>query len=134
VEQSSGNAEDQSGKSFSERSLHDYKELSQKVEDSLVLLEMAVEASDEGSFAEVRGDLNYIRTRLDDLELKSLLNGEVDANSSYISINAGAGAPRLRLGGYAPAHVHPLGRKQGYRVEVLNMNDGEEAESNRPPC
>src|SRR6185312_9249957 len=74
-----------------ERSVQDYNELQQKVEDGLVLLEMAVEAEDEGSFLEVKNDLKYIRARLDDLELKSLLNGEVDANSSYISINAGAG-------------------------------------------
>ena len=80
-----------------------------------MLLDMAVEATDEAAFLEVQSDLTYIKTRLDDLELKSLLNGEVDINSAYISINAGAGlgdAGGQRLHRGAPSsfpmrHVQP---------------------------
>ena len=72
-----------------ERSVKDYYELTQKVEDSLVLLDMAEEASDEQSFKEVLGEIKELNFKLNDLELKSLLNGETDGNSSYISIHAG---------------------------------------------
>lgn len=115
-------------KVFLERSLQDYNELSQKVEDGIVLLDMAVEASDEASFQEVKGDLKYIRTRLEDLELKSLLNGEVDANSSYISINSGAGGTEACDWAAMLLRMYTRwAENQGYSVEVLSMNDGEEA-------
>lgn len=115
-------------KVFLERSLNDYKDLNQKVEDSLVLLEMATEAQDEESFNEVLGDLTYIKTRLDDLELKSLLNGEVDINSAYISINSGAGGTEACDWAAMLLRMYTRwAERQGYKIEVLNMNDGEEA-------
>lgn len=115
-------------KVFLERSLNDYNELNQKVEDSLVLLEMAVEASDEGSFNEVRSELTYIKSRLDDLELKSLLTGEADYNNAYISINAGAGGTEACDWAAMLLRMYTRwAERQGYAIEVMTMNDGEEA-------
>jgi len=115
-------------KVFLERAIADYKELTQRVEDGLTLLEMAVEAGDEGSFNEVKNDLGKIDAKIADLELKSLLNGEVDANSSYISINAGAGGTEAQDWASMILRMYTRwAEKQGYRVEVLSMNDGEEA-------
>ncbi len=115
-------------KVFLERSLLDYKELTQKVEDGLVLLDMAVEANDEQSFSEVRNDLVYIKTRLEDLELKSLLNGEVDINSAYISINSGAGGTEACDWAAMLLRMYTRwAEKQGYRIDTMSMNDGEEA-------
>ena len=78
-------------KVFLEKSVKDYLELHQRVEDSLVLLEMASEATDEASFLEVKAEIKSIQARIGDLELASLLSGEVDGNNSYLSINSGAG-------------------------------------------
>jgi len=111
-----------------DRAIQDYKELNQKIEDGLVLLEMAVDAQDESSFLEVKNDLQYIRSRLDDLELKSLLNGEVDANSSYLSINSGAGGTEACDWAAMLMRMYVRwAENQGYKVDVLSRNDGEEA-------
>jgi len=111
-----------------EKSVNDYNELNQKVEDALVLLEMAVEAHDEASFTEVKNEFSYINTRLEDLELKSLLNGEVDPNSAYVAIHAGAGGTESQ--DWASMLLRMYSRwaeDQGYKVELLSRNDGEEA-------
>ncbi len=111
-----------------ERAIQDYHEVSQKIEDGLVLLEMATEAADESSFVEVKADLSFIQTRLDDLELKSLLDGEVDANGSYISINSGAGGTEACDWAAMLLRMYTRwAESQGYKIEVLSMNDGEEA-------
>lgn len=111
-----------------ERAVQDYQELYQKIEDGIVLLEMATEALDEGSFLEVKNDLSYIQSRLEDLELKSLLDGEVDANSSYISINSGAGGTEACDWAAMLLRMYTRwAENQGYKVEALSMNDGEEA-------
>ena len=115
-------------KVFIERALQDYNELTQKVDDGLVLLEMAVDAQDEASFLEVKGDMQFIRARLDDLEMKSLLNGEVDGNSAFISINAGAGGTEAQDWAAMLLRMYTRwAEKQGYKVDVMSLNDGEEA-------
>ena len=111
-----------------ERSVGDYQEMNQKVEDALVLLDMAAEAEDEGAFNEVRDDLNMMQGRLADLELKSLLNGEVDGNNSYISINSGAGGTEAQDWAAMLLRMYTRwAEKQGYKVEILSLNEGEEA-------
>ena len=115
-------------KVFIERALQDYNELTQKVDDGLVLLEMAVDAQDEASFLEVKGEMQLIRARLDDLEMKSLLNGEVDGNNAFISINAGAGGTEAQDWAAMLLRMYTRwAEKQGYKVDVMSLNDGEEA-------
>ncbi len=111
-----------------ERAVTDYRDLNQKVEDNLVLLEMAVEAADEGSFQEVLGDLKNIQSRIDDLELKSLLNGEADGLNAYISINSGAGGTEAQDWASILLRMYTRwAEQQGFKVEVQSLNEGEEA-------
>lgn len=111
-----------------ERSVGDYRELHQKVEDGLVLLDMAVEAEDESSFGEVKDELPAIQSKLADLELKSLLNGEMDGKNAYISINSGAGGTEAQDWAAMLLRMYTRwAEDQGYKVETLSMNEGEEA-------
>ena len=87
-------------------------------------------------FNEVKTDLGHIKTRLDDLELKSLLNGEVDINSAFISINAGAGgteaqdwASMLLMRGVL---IRWAESAKVIRVELVSQNDGEEWPESSP--
>ncbi len=115
-------------KVFLERAIGDYQNLTQRIEDGLTLLEMAVEAVDENSFKEVKADLAGIEAKIADLELKSLLNGEVDANSAYISINSGAGGTEAQDWASMLLRMYTRwAEKQGYKIEFLSQNDGEEA-------
>lgn len=98
------------------------------MEDSLVLLEMAKEADDEASFQEVIRDTQALSAEIDDLELKKLLSGEMDANSAYLSINSGAGGTEAC--DWASMLLRMYTRyadKQGFKAEVLEMTDGDGA-------
>lgn len=115
-------------KSILEKAVGEWTQFHGRLEDAKVWLEMAVEASDEESFKEVKSEIKVIKKIGDDLELKRVLSGELDSNSTYLSINSGAGgtescdwaAMLLRMyTRYADKH--------GYRCEVLDMSEGEEA-------
>lgn len=115
-------------KVFLEKSVKDYRELNQKVEDGLVLLDMAVEAQDESSFLEVQNELKTVQGRIGDLELASLLNGELDGNNGYISINSGAGGTEAQDWASMLLRMYTRwAERQGYNVEILSLNEGEEA-------
>src|SRR5690606_19837987 len=77
--------------SMIEKSVGDWQSLASRLDDADVLLEMLVEEDDEKSFEELKSELQDLEKLSDDLEMKKLLNGELDANSAFISINSGAG-------------------------------------------
>lgn len=115
-------------KTLLERSVGEYDSFGNRLSDAQVLLEMAVEAQDEGSFAEVKAEVVALEKYGQELELKRVLNGELDANSAYLSINAGAGGTEscdwadmlLRMyTRYADQH--------GYKVQVIDITEGEGA-------
>ena len=115
-------------KSLLERSVQQYKTIISHIDDTLVLLEMAVDESDESVFAEVKAELTKLSTALEDLELKSFLSGESDGNSAYISINSGAGGTEACDWAQMLFRMYTrYAEREGYKVEVLSMTEGEEA-------
>lgn len=115
-------------KSLLEKSVVDFNILDQKVEDAIVLLEMAMEGNDEDSFKEVKSEIQQIIAICEDLELKSLLREPTDQNSSYLSIHAGAGGTEAQDWADMLFRMYKRwAEKQGYKVEILAISDGEEA-------
>ncbi len=115
-------------KSLLEKAVNEFDAYYNRLEDVKVLLEMATDAQDEETFKEVKSELQVIEKLGSELELKRVLNGELDANNTYLSINSGAGgtescdwaAMLLRMyTRYCDQH--------GFRYEVMEMNEGEEA-------
>lgn len=110
-----------------ERAISEWTGYDSRLQDTVVLLEMAVEADDEGSFKEVQAEVVALEALGQDLELKKVLSGELDINNTYLSINSGAGgtescdwaAMLLRMYlRYCDQH--------GFKYEMLDVNDGEE--------
>ncbi|MEO1237716.1 MAG: PCRF domain-containing protein, partial [Planctomycetota bacterium] len=63
----------------------------QSVEDAALLWEMAAEADDDESKAEVDAQIDTLRAELDKLETASLLSGKYDPRNCYLTIQSGAG-------------------------------------------
>ncbi len=115
-------------KTLLNKSVLDWRDLSRRVDDALVLLDMAEEAEDEATFAEVKAEVESLKARAHDLELKSLLNGELDGNSTYLSVNAGAGGTEAQDWAQMLLRMYiRYGESQGYNVETMALSEGEEA-------
>jgi len=65
--------------------------LRQRLGDTQVLFELAEGEDDEPTREEATRELAALRTEIDQLEVRTLLNGEYDAREALISINAQAG-------------------------------------------
>ena len=65
--------------------------LRQRLSDTQVLFDLAERENDEPTKQEAAADLATLRTEIDQLEVRTLLNGEYDAREALISINAQAG-------------------------------------------
>ncbi len=114
--------------SILDKTCSQWKGLKTRTEEALLMLEMAQDAEDEDTFQEVSREILLLNREIDDLELKRLLDGETDMNSSFLSINSGAGGTEacdwanMLLRMYAR-----YSEKNGYRVEVLEMTEGDGA-------
>jgi len=71
--------------------LNGYEKLAEQLTDLEVLAELGEQESDESAIAEAQEQGARLAQAIDDLELRTVLNGEYDRNDCYLSINAGAG-------------------------------------------
>ena len=108
--------------------LEPWKAAAAKVEDAVLLWEMAGEAGDQESKEEVDQQLDAIAADLDRLEITSLLSGKHDAKAAYMTIQSGAG------GTEADDWAEMLMRmymyyfeKQGLDATEVSMTHGTEA-------
>ena len=105
-----------------------WKSLNDRIEDVLVLLELAEEGEDQASFTEAVEEIRQLQARVDELELKKLLDGEMDLNSTFLSINSGAGGTEAcDWAGMLYRMYTRYGDLAGYKVEVLEYTPGEGA-------
>ncbi len=110
------------------KTVGEWDRLHQSLADCRVLLDLAIEASDEPTFVEAQGQSRSIAQSVEQLELGRMLSGEQDHTDALVSINAGAGgvdaqdwADMLRRMYYKWAE------RGGYSIEELDMQEGEEA-------
>jgi peptide chain release factor 2 len=115
-------------KAFLEKAVGEFEAFKSRVDDVQVLLEMAVEAQDEQSFSEAKTEAQALAKLGQELELKRVLNGELDSHSTYLSINAGAGGTEacdwasMLMRMYMRYAEH-----HGYSCEILEMSEGDGA-------
>ena len=77
--------------SYLEAELTRLTNLRQRLADTQVLFDLAERENDEPTRQEAAGELAALRAEIDQLEVRTLLNGEYDAREALISINAQAG-------------------------------------------
>lgn len=114
--------------SHKQASLKKVSDVSSRIEDLEVLIEMANAEGDTQTQAEARKEFASIESAVSELEIQTLLNGEYDARSAVITIRAGAG------GDDATDFAEMLMRmylryaeKSGYKRNVLDISYAEGA-------
>ncbi len=115
-------------KSDLEKIISSWRELDVGVDDNLSLLDMIQEENDEKSFEDVKAEAFVLQKKVHNLEVQKLLSGELDANSTFLTINSGAGGTEacdwasMLLRMYTKYCNH-----KGYKSEILEMSEGEGA-------
>jgi peptide chain release factor 2 len=106
--------------------LKPFEEALRTDEEIQTLVEMGDE--DPSFIPELREHLNRAEPMLDELELKSLLNGPHDANPAILSINARDGGTDANDWAEMLLRMYLLwAQKNGYETELLDRQDNEVA-------
>ena len=103
-------------------------ELKTQFEDILTLIELGYEENDPELIPEIRAELDSFEETLENIRLSTLLTGEYDKNNAILRINAGAGGTEsCDWAGMLYRMYYRWAEKKGYELEVLDMQDGDEA-------
>ncbi len=105
-----------------------FENLYNDLEESDVLLELAIEESDQDTTEEVAQKVQGLEKQIKRLSLELMLDGEEDENNSIVSINAGAGGTEAQ--DWAEMlfrmYVRWIERK-GFKINVVDFQPGDEA-------
>ena len=109
-------------------SVDKYRALIAKIDDVEALWEMGMEAPEDISEEEVKGELAAISTDMRALELEVLLSGEYDGSNAYLELHAGAGGTEAQ--DWTQMLLRMYGRwaeRHGFSVETVDLLPGDEA-------
>lgn len=111
-----------------EQGISAVREIERGLAEHAGLIELAEEEGDEALVRESEAALAEIQTLTARRRLESLLSGEADSNDAYLQVNAGAGGTEAQ--DWAEMLLRMYTRwagQRGYKIEVLERSDGEEA-------
>jgi peptide chain release factor 2 len=114
--------------SYKQGDLRRVEELRRRLDDAAVLHELAQEEDDPASAAEAERELTALRTEIDELEVRTLLNGEYDAREALVTIRSEAGG--VDAADFAEMLMRMYLRwaeRHKYPVEVYDISYAEEA-------
>ena len=98
------------------------------LEESEMLLDMAVEEQDTDTYREVVESLAGLQERIGQVELECMFTGEHDANNAILVIHAGAGGTEAQdwVGMLMRMYLRWAERK-GFKADILDHLAGDEA-------
>ncbi len=107
--------------------LAELENLEAQMDDLDVMVEMAEEEQDEDLAAEAEEACAALSAALEDLRLRTLLNGKYDKNNAIISVHAGSGGTDAQ--DWAEMLFRMYTRwceKKGYKAKLIDMQDDTE--------
>jgi len=105
-----------------------YTGIRQELEDNIELIEMGEAEGDADVVAEAETALKALAGRAAQKELEALLDGEADANDSFLEIHAGAGGTEACDWAQMLQRMYVRwAEKKGYKVELQSEEAGSEA-------
>ena len=104
------------------------KNLSKDIEECEILLDLALEESDLETLEDVSNQVEAIDTRIKELSLNLMLDGEDDHNNAIVSINAGAGGTEAQDWAEMLLRMYlRWGEAHGFKTELMEASAGDVA-------
>lgn len=108
--------------------INKYNSLYRLYEDTLTLIELAMEEGDESLYDECKANVESFKSELEIQTLSTLLTGEYDNNNAIITFHAGAGG--IEAQDWALMLYRMYNRwceRHGFKTSTLDYLDGDEA-------
>jgi peptide chain release factor 2 len=99
-----------------------------ELEDNIGLIELGEAEGDKGVVADAETEIGRLAKEMSRRQIETLLSGEADHNDAYLEIHAGAGGTESQDWALMLLRMYTRwSERRGCKVEVLEMQDGEQA-------
>jgi len=104
------------------------KRLEQTISDGIELIELGEMENDKSVIEDAENQIKALEPEIARLEIETLLSGEADSNDSFLEVHAGAGGTESQDWASMLMRMYTRwAERQGYKVEIIEFHDGEEA-------
>ncbi|HEX2147501.1 MAG TPA: peptide chain release factor 2 [Pseudorhizobium sp.] len=104
------------------------RHLEQQLNDNVELIELGEEEGDESVVKDAEEALKALKAEADRRQVEAMLSGEADSNDTYVEVHSGAGGTESQDWANMLLRMYiRWAEKQGFKVEVLEVHEGEEA-------
>jgi len=108
--------------------LNGVKAMEQQLADNIELIELGEEEGDDDIVKDAEAALKALKAEASRRQVEAMLSGEADANDTYVEVHSGAGGTESQDWANMLLRMYTRwAERQGYKVELLEMHDGEEA-------
>ncbi len=104
------------------------KKLSDGVEDTLDLLQIASEEDDESAVEMLQADISQLQELLEQLEFRRMFSGETDENNAFLDIQAGSGGTEAQDWAEMLLRMYlRWGEAHNFKTDLIELSSGEVA-------
>lgn len=105
-----------------------YETLERRLDDAIIMCEMAIEENDESMVDEIIKEANEIEAEAEQMRIDTLLSGEYDDSNAIVSFHPGAGGTEAQDWALMLYRMYTRwGERHNYKVKLIDWLDGEEA-------
>ena len=98
------------------------------LQENIDLIELGEMESDQEIIQVAEASLKAMLTEVSRRQVEAMLSGEADGNDTYVEVHSGAGGTESQDWANMLLRMYTRwAERQGYKVEILEMHDGEEA-------
>ncbi len=105
-----------------------YESLVQRLDDTVIMAEMAIEENDESVTDEILSEVESITAEAEKQRIEVLLSGPYDRNNAIVSFHPGAGGTEAQDWAQMLYRMYTRwGESHGFTVKLVDWLDGDEA-------
>jgi len=105
-----------------------YQQLKERFENVKALLPEVNESDEAEFYQELLAELTQIEKKLEELEIRKMLSGELDPKNCYLSINSGAGGTEACDWAQMMSRMYERWvARRGWKIETIDRVDGDVA-------
>lgn len=111
-----------------EYKLNKINSLKSDIDNAEAILELLEDNEDEALYSELNGLIERLAKEIENARLETLLSGKYDSYNAILTLHAGAGGTEAMDWTQMLYRMYSMyAEKNGYKVKVLDVLDGEEA-------
>ena len=113
-------------KTIIEKTLISFEEVSNKLSDSIVLLELSVEENDDSSIEDILKEANGVMASIEEFEFSRMFSNKMDPSSAYVEIQSGSGGTEAQDWAEMLLRMYTKwSENKGFSNEIVEISHGD---------